>query len=130
MSSSFSAPMIGYGIGGRIGRPLPWCRPVRIVLMNISSVQSPRPVSLSGVRFAVKLTPHGPANAVLVAAADPAPGPGGSAGGGGIFRSAGCPVSARVMSGSGPFGPHLQRRVAVVAAHRLHEVRAVLDVRL
>ena len=71
----------------------------------MSSVQSPSPVSLSGVRFAVKLTPHGPAKAVLVAAPSHSHGPGGSAGGAGIFRSAGCPVSARVMSGSGPFGP-------------------------
>ena len=55
-----------YGIGGRIGRPLPSCRPVRSAMMNISSVQFPRPVSLSGVRLAVKLMPHGPANAVLV----------------------------------------------------------------
>src|SRR5512145_2247562 len=74
--------------------------------MNIASVQLPSPVSLSGVRFAVKLTPHGPANAVLVAAPDHSHGPRG-AGGVGITRSAGCPLSIRVMSGSGPFGPSL-----------------------
>src|SRR5688500_14211549 len=73
--------------------------------MNISSVHLPRPVSGSGLRLAVKLTPHGPANAVLVAAATHAHGPGGSDGGGGMIISAGWPVSMRDMSGSGPFGP-------------------------
>ena len=77
------------GIGGSIGRPLPWCLPVRIVAMNCSSVQSPRPVSLSGVRLAVKLTPQGPAHAVLVADIEPIHGPAGSAGGGGITISCG-----------------------------------------
>src|SRR5262245_11118818 len=72
--------------------------------MNISSVHAPRPTSLSGVRFAVKLTPQGPANAVLVADEWPIHGP--CAGGaGGITTAAGWPVSARVMSGSGPLGP-------------------------
>src|SRR5262245_8384015 len=73
--------------------------------MNISSVHLPRPVSGSGVRLAVKLTPHGPANAVLVAALTDVHGPGGSTGGGGNTMSAGWPVSERVMSGSGPRGP-------------------------
>jgi hypothetical protein len=45
------------------------CRPVRIALMNMSSVQMPRPVFWSGVRFAVQLTPQAPLNAVLVGAA-------------------------------------------------------------
>src|SRR5262245_5759243 len=107
MSSSGSAPTIQYGIGGRIARPLPWWRPVRIVAMNMSSVHEPRPVSLSGVRFAVKLTPHGPAHAVFVADMDPIHGPDGG-GGGGITISAGCPVSARDMSISGPRGPIFQ----------------------
>src|SRR5688572_8108327 len=75
--------------------------------MNISSVQSPRPVSLSGVRLAVKLTPHGPDQAVMVPEAFIAHGPAGSAGAGGIFRSAGWPLSRREKSCSGPFGPIL-----------------------
>src|SRR5688572_6243102 len=73
--------------------------------MNISSVQSPRPVSLSGVRLAVKLTPHGPDQAVMVPGAFIAHGPAGSAGAGGILRSAGWPRSRREKSCSGPFGP-------------------------
>src|SRR4030095_4075069 len=73
--------------------------------MHCFSVQSPRPVSLSGVRLAVKLTPHGPAHAVMVPAATIAHGPGGTAGAGGIFRSDGCPLSRREKSISGPLGP-------------------------
>src|SRR5688500_19306561 len=73
--------------------------------MNISSVQSPRPVSLSGVRLAVKLTPQGPANDVMVAAPVQPQGPGGSACTGGIASCCGWPLSMRVMSGSGPFAP-------------------------
>ena len=46
-------------MGGRIGRPEPKCLPVRIALMNCSTVQLPSPVSSSGVRFAEKLIPHG-----------------------------------------------------------------------
>src|SRR5262245_29385350 len=73
--------------------------------MNISSVQSPRPVSLSGVRLAVKLTPQGPAKEVIVAAAVQPHGPAGNVGAGGIVSCCGCPLSIRDMSGSGPFGP-------------------------
>ena len=51
----------------------------------------------------------------------------GSVGAGGITMSAGWPVSARDMSGAGPFGPDLPGRVAVVAAHGAHEVRAAFD---
>src|SRR5688572_27665635 len=105
MSSSVSPRRLKYGIGGSSGRPFPWCRPVFIVAMNISSVQSPRPVSLSGVRLAVKLTPHGPDHAVMVPEAFIAHGPGGRAGAGGITRSAGWPLSLREKSCSGPFGP-------------------------
>ena len=76
----------GYGIGGRIGRPFPSCRPVRSAVMNISSVHLPRPVSGSGVRLAVKLTPHGPANAVLVPAPIHTQGPAGISGGVGMTR--------------------------------------------
>src|SRR6185503_10701867 len=105
MSSSFSPFRLKYGIGGSSGRPFPWCRPVFIVAMNMSSVQSPRPVSLSGVRLAVKLTPHGPDQAVMVPEAFIAHGPGGRAGAGGITRPAGWPLSLREKSCSGPFGP-------------------------
>src|SRR3954471_11858032 len=75
--------------------------------MNMSSVQSPSPVSLSGVRLAVKLTPQGPANAVFVAAVWPIQGPDGG-GAGGSTKSDGWPVNARVTSGSGPLGPIFQ----------------------
>ena len=75
--------------------------------MKVSAVHFPRPVSASGVRLAVKLTPHGPAKAVLVAAPLHAHAPS-SLGGGGTAKSAGWPESARVMSGSGPFGPSFQ----------------------
>ena len=40
--------------------------PVRIAFMKSASVQLPRLVSGAGVRFLVKLTPHGPAHEVLV----------------------------------------------------------------
>jgi putative ABC transport system substrate-binding protein len=43
---------------------LPALAAVRIVWINISSVQFPMPVSVSGVRFAVKATPQGPAHTV------------------------------------------------------------------
>ena len=102
-----SVRIIGHGIGGSSGRPLPSCRPVLNVAMNVSAVHLPRPVSSSGVRLAVKLVPHGPANAVLVTAPLHAQGPD-SFGGGGITRSAGWPESARDMSGSGPLGPSFQ----------------------
>src|SRR5688572_22324140 len=103
-SSSLSEPIIGHGIGGSNGRPLPSCRPVLNVAMNVSAVHRPRPVSVSGVRLAVKLTPHCPANAVLVAAPLHVHGPA-SFGGAGMTTSAGWPDNARVMSGSGPLGP-------------------------
>jgi hypothetical protein len=70
---------LGYqGIGGNSGRATPKCLPVRMVLMKSSEVQSPIPVCLSGVRFAAKLTPHGPAHAVksLLAIAPHLSGPG------------------------------------------------------
>src|SRR5262245_36790334 len=76
--------------------------------MNCSSVQSPRPVSLSGVRLAVKLTPHGPAHAVIVDAATIPHGQTGTAGGVGSFRPAGCPESRPEKSSSRPFGPIFQ----------------------
>lgn len=63
-SSSVIRARFGHGIGGRMGRPSPISFPVRNALMNISSVQLPRPVATSGVRFRAKLTPHGPAHAV------------------------------------------------------------------
>ena len=50
-------------------------RPVRIVSLKFFSVHLPSPVSGSGVRLAVKLTPQGPDHAVLVADADTIHGP-------------------------------------------------------
>src|SRR4029453_10720153 len=73
--------------------------------MNMSSVQSPRPVSLSGVRLAVKLTPQGPAKDVIVAAPVHPHGPAGSGGAGGVGNCWGGPLRIRDISGSGPFGP-------------------------
>ena len=51
-----------------MSRPLgcPWCSPLRGILMNDSSLHSPIPVSLSGVRLIAKLTPQGPAHAVSI----------------------------------------------------------------
>ena len=43
-SSSVIAAKSCHGIGGRIGRDMPMCLPVRIALMNISSVHMPMPV--------------------------------------------------------------------------------------
>src|SRR5215467_6138889 len=94
-------------MGGRMGRPRPMWRPVRIASMKFRSVHWPVPVSLSGVRLAVKLVPQGPDQAVIVAPTEAIHGPGGSLGAGGIAISAGWPESMRVMSGSGPFGPSL-----------------------
>src|SRR5215831_14698520 len=96
-----------HGIGGRIGRPVPWCLPVRRALTNISCVQLPSPVSLSGVRFIAKLTPHGPAQAPrwLFATVSHLPGAISAAGTGVTFSVAGLPDNSRVISGSGPFGP-------------------------
>ncbi len=105
ISRSSSAATLNHGIGGRMGRATPRCLPVRIVLMNCSAVHLPSPVS-SGVRFAAKLTPHGPAHAVrcsLVAAIH-LPGPSTPSGGGGTAASAGWPMYSRDLSGSGPFG--------------------------
>ena len=74
--------------------------------MNMSSVQMPRPVFWSGVRLAVKLTPHGPRvrrvgwrrrdHPLRRRSTSPARL---------ITSCSGCPDSIRVMSGSGPFGP-------------------------
>src|SRR5688572_57788 len=73
--------------------------------MNVSAVHLPRPVSGSGVRFAVKLTPQGPAQAVIVFDATAPHGPSGArAGPPVIATSCGWPESMRVMSGSGPRG--------------------------
>src|SRR6476661_7417069 len=80
------------------------CFPVRIAVTNMSSVQMPRPVLWSGVRFAAKLIPLGPANAVLLAAPDQSHAPCG-AGGAVIFTASGWPERARALSGSGPFAP-------------------------
>ena len=49
-SPSFKLDDACHGIGGKMGRPTPMCFPARIAWMNISSVQMPRPVSLSGVK--------------------------------------------------------------------------------
>src|SRR5687768_888194 len=52
-SSSVRFRYTDQGMGGRIGLDTPQCRPLRMVLMKMSSVQMPIPVILSGVRFAV-----------------------------------------------------------------------------
>src|SRR5262245_41373887 len=71
--------------------------------MNSSAVQRPSPVSASGVRLAVKLVPHGPDQAVIVA--ETAVGQSGVAFGASPgANAAGCPDSMRDMSGSGPSG--------------------------
>ena len=57
--------------------------------MNVRAVHLPSPVSRSGVRFAVKLTPQGPAYAVFVAPMATIHGPGGSAGASGISNDSG-----------------------------------------
>src|SRR6187200_3599242 len=80
------------------------CRPVRIVRTKFCSLHVPRPVSLSGVRLAVKLVPQGPDHAVLVAATETIHGPE-AAGAGGSSKDSGWPDKLRVMSGAGPFGP-------------------------
>src|SRR4051812_17469822 len=80
------------------------CLPLRIVSMNICSVHWPRPVLLSGVRFAVKEMPHGPdqdVNVIELAAIHGAS----SFGPRVILMDSGWPESMRSMSGSGPFGP-------------------------
>ncbi len=79
-------------------------RPVRIVFMKSCTVHWPSPVSASGVRLAVKLTPQGPDQAVLVPATTTSHGPSGSFGAGGIFRSCGWPDSIRRHVGLGAVG--------------------------
>src|SRR6188768_2035338 len=70
---------------------------------NISSVQLPNPVSLSGVRFMAKLTPHGPTHAVrwLLAAVPQPVGPINVAGTFATLSPAGVPDNCRVISNSG-----------------------------
>ena len=81
---------------------------MRSAWMNCSSLISRQmPVSGSGVRLGVKLTPQGPVQAVLVPSMPPTQGSG-SAPGASITKSCGWPESARVMSGSGPFAPMIQ----------------------
>ncbi len=93
-----------HGMGGRISRPLPICLPVRRALINTSCDHAPMPVSESGVRFAEKLTPHGPEKAVMLIS--PAQAHGGiSITGRSIFIAAGWPESMSDISGSGPCGP-------------------------
>src|SRR4051812_44071675 len=94
----------GQGIGGLIGRDTPMCRPVRIAFTNICSVQMPRPVLRSGVRFIVYEMPQGPTNAVLVAALAHPHVPDNAGGGVSVIVS-GWPESIRDMSGSGPLTP-------------------------
>ena len=67
-SPSLKSFMLNHGIGGKTSRPLdsPWCLPVLAIWINVASVHSPMPVSLSGVKFMAKLTPQGPAKAVPV----------------------------------------------------------------
>src|SRR5690349_4899788 len=72
-----------------------------MVSMKVFAVHLPRPVSRSGVRLAVKLTPQPPAYAVLVAPTEVTHGPL-AAGAGGISKPSGWPDSARDMSGFGP----------------------------
>src|SRR5690348_15827412 len=73
-----------------------------MVSVKLRTVHLPSPVSRSGVRLAVKLTPHGPAQAVLVAAKAFCHGPSGIFGAGGSTRPSGCPDNMRSMSGFGP----------------------------
>ena len=77
----------------------------------------------------MKLTPHGPANAVLVAAAIHAHGPGGSGGGGGITRVGGMAGERARHVGLGSAGSDLPGGVAVVAAHASDQIGAALDAR-
>src|SRR6185436_1130661 len=92
-------------MGGSRGRPRPWWRPLRMVSMKLRAVQPPKPVSLSGVRLAVKDVPQGPDQAVMVAPMRAFQGPGGRTGAGGIASWEGWPESMRDMSRSGPLGP-------------------------
>src|SRR6185503_20656366 len=95
-------------MGGRRGRATPQCRPLRMVLRKISSVQMPVPVLRSGVRLAAKLTPHGPENAVFVGAPDQAHLSDSIRAGLSMGNCCGWPERERLMSGSGPFGPIIQ----------------------
>lgn len=90
-----------HGMGGRMALPVPLSLPVRMVLVNWSCVQAPIPVAESGVRFAAKLTPHGPLQAVMVML--PAAIQGGMRrAGAGIGIVAGWPERSFVISGPGP----------------------------
>src|SRR5512135_545167 len=106
-SSSLKFCRAWKGMGGRSPRPLPSTRPVRMVLMKSLPDQVPSPSSLSDVRLAVKLTPQGPDQAVMVA--EKAPIQGGPAGAADetTLSASGCPESQRLMSGMGPDGPIL-----------------------
>src|SRR5262245_26076068 len=94
-----------HGIGGRIGRETPMWRPVRSAFTKVSSDQLPMPVFSSGVRFIVKLMPHGPEKAVTSQLAALDQEPPGSDGAGERFEFSGCPDRNRAGSSSGPFGP-------------------------
>src|SRR4051812_26880430 len=76
--------------------------------MNISGVQLPSPVVLSGVRFMAKLTPHGPAQAPrwLLASVPHLSGANSPFGTVGSLSADGLPDSSLDMSGSGPLGPN------------------------
>src|SRR5262245_10793186 len=63
-SSSGNCPYQFHGIGGRMGRLLPMCLPCLSAATNMSSVQMPRPVFMSGVRLAANETPQAPLHAV------------------------------------------------------------------
>src|SRR5689334_13428380 len=90
-----------------IGRFEPNMIPVRSALMKSASEYFPMPVSISGVRLAVKLVPNGPLQAVSVIAPD-IPHGGGGGGAGGIGILSGCPESILVISCSGPWAPIFQ----------------------
>src|SRR6266850_4944908 len=92
------------GIGGRMALPLPRCLPVRSAATNISGVQLPRPVALSGVRLGAKLAPHPPTQAVrwLFVIAPHLSGAMSPAGTGVNFSLAGCPDRSRFVSRSAP----------------------------
>src|SRR4051812_30704164 len=81
------------------------CFPVLIVFTNMSSVQMPRPVFLSGVRLKAYEIPHGPEYAVLVALPAHIHGPAPNVAGVATGMVSGCPDNLRDMSGSGPFAP-------------------------
>src|ERR1041384_440779 len=95
-------------MGGRMSLPFPMSFPVRIALMNMSCVQLPSPVSLSGVRLRVKDVPQGPLQAVrlwlVMVSHLSGVIPRILSGYGGSFSFAGCPERRRVVSGIGPIG--------------------------